>query len=274
VNSVATLVLTKGGATSRDPFVLAKIRNCEGLWFAGGDQWLYYNFWKSTPIQDEIHNLIRNKKITVGGTSAGEMIQAAFPFTAQYDTIGSTDALANPYDRRVTIGYDFLRQNFMQSTVIDSHFYERDRMGRSLVFLARIIEDRLSSWGRVIAIDEATALLIDGNGIGSIVVQTRANHVDSATDVNSLPDGSDEISESNKRHIEQATGNSVYLLDADQRPFRCIPNTPLEFDDVRVQRLRLGDTVNMATFDSNGKVYSISSIGGKLQTVGNGGSIY
>jgi len=50
VNSVSTLVLLDANA-SNDEFVYSTIMNCEGLWFAGGDQWKYYSFWKNTMVQ-------------------------------------------------------------------------------------------------------------------------------------------------------------------------------------------------------------------------------
>jgi len=41
---------------------------------------------------------------TVGGTSAGPAVLGEFYFGAQYDTVTSPQALADPYDRRVAVG--------------------------------------------------------------------------------------------------------------------------------------------------------------------------
>lgn len=39
---------------SYDSFVIDRIDQSEGLWFAGGNQWNYYSFWKDTPVHSAI----------------------------------------------------------------------------------------------------------------------------------------------------------------------------------------------------------------------------
>ena len=48
-NSAATLILRTREASS-DPFVLARIRQAEAIFLAGGDQWNYIRQWKDTPL--------------------------------------------------------------------------------------------------------------------------------------------------------------------------------------------------------------------------------
>lgn len=62
----------------------------KGLWFAGGDQWTYYDWWKNTPLQNAVQDKI-NQNITIGGTSAGMAILAAYPFTAEFGGINSSE---------------------------------------------------------------------------------------------------------------------------------------------------------------------------------------
>jgi cyanophycinase len=93
----------------------------------------------------------------------------------------TVEALADPYDRRITISDSFLSLPYMTPLVADMHFVSRDRLGRLLVFLARLHEDGrapqrggsspLASMGAVggIGVDEHTALLIDRSGVASIV---------------------------------------------------------------------------------------------------------
>jgi len=57
------------------------------------------------------------------------------------DGLTSKQALANPYFSRVTVRRDFLEIPLLRNTLTDSHFAKRDRMGRTLVFLARIVQD-------------------------------------------------------------------------------------------------------------------------------------
>src|SRR5499425_472188 len=56
-NSVATLIIPNRTAAS-DPFVISTIQNAEALWIAGGNQADYINFWKGTPLEDNLNALI------------------------------------------------------------------------------------------------------------------------------------------------------------------------------------------------------------------------
>jgi len=147
----------------------------------------------------------------VGGTSAGLAILGGLAFTAREDTITSEDALRNPYDARITIENGFLTVPYLGGIITDSHFTERNRMGRLQVFLARALADRMVSEARGIGIDEQTALTVEGNGIARVI------------------------------------GNgSAYFLRSATPPEVCKPNTPLVFRSVQTLRLRAG-----ARFDLN-----------------------
>ncbi len=56
-NSVAILIIPNRTAAS-DPFVISTIQNAEALWIAGGDQSNYINFWKGTPVEDQLDALL------------------------------------------------------------------------------------------------------------------------------------------------------------------------------------------------------------------------
>jgi cyanophycinase len=66
-NSVATLIIPNRTAAS-DPFVATTIQNAEALFIAGGDQSDYINFWKGTPVETALNNLIA-RNVPIGGTS-------------------------------------------------------------------------------------------------------------------------------------------------------------------------------------------------------------
>jgi len=53
----------------------------------------------------------------------------------------SREVLADPYIKRVTVVRDFLKVPGLDNILTDSHFAKRDRMGRSLGFLARIVQN-------------------------------------------------------------------------------------------------------------------------------------
>lgn len=179
VNSVETLMLD-----SRDksylPEVAKKIRNAEALFIAGGDQWNYVKYWKDSPVEDALNYLINEKKVPIGGTSAGLAILGEFYFDARNDTVTSLEALENPYNENVTIGKsDFINCKFLANTITDSHYTQRSRQGRHIVFLARMAKDFGLKNARGIGVDEQTAVCIDENGIGKVYGINDAYFLDS-----------------------------------------------------------------------------------------------
>ncbi|HSS50646.1 MAG TPA: Type 1 glutamine amidotransferase-like domain-containing protein, partial [Thermoanaerobaculia bacterium] len=139
VDSVETLVITKA-ADANTAAVETTIRNAEVVFFAGGDQCDYVTLFKGTKVETAVESVYA-KGGGVGGTSAGLAIQGDFTYDACTGSVTSSQALANPYHRYVTFTYDFFHWANLQSTITDDHFVTRDRMGRTLAFLARQIKD-------------------------------------------------------------------------------------------------------------------------------------
>lgn len=168
VNSVETIVIDsreKAGLAT----VAAKIRGAEALFIAGGDQSNYVNFWKNTATHEAINYLINTKKVMVGGTSAGLAILGSAYYSAQFESATSTETLADPYTKNVTLGdHDFLSTPFLVNTITDSHYTQRDRQGRHICFMARIMKDFGATTIKGIGIDEKTALCIDDKGMGKV----------------------------------------------------------------------------------------------------------
>ena len=97
-NSVATLIIPNRTAAS-DPFVVSTIQNAEALWIAGGDQSNYINFWKGTPVEDQLNALIA-RGVPIGGTSAGMNVLTEFVYSALAGQgVTSSQALADPFTR-------------------------------------------------------------------------------------------------------------------------------------------------------------------------------
>ncbi|MCS6916171.1 MAG: Type 1 glutamine amidotransferase-like domain-containing protein [Chitinophagales bacterium] len=167
VNSVETLVLPSVDAASH-PYVDQRIRQAEVLFIAGGDQAEYVTYWKNTPVEDAINFLIHEKKVTVGGTSAGCAIQGQAYFSALNGSVGSQQALNSPYSGLMTLGYDdFLQHPALQRVITDTHYDNPDRQGRHFAFLARLTTD-YSIRAMGIGVDEYTAVCIDENGIARV----------------------------------------------------------------------------------------------------------
>lgn len=168
VNSVET-ILINSKAKAELPIVAEKIRKAELLFIAGGDQWNYVNYWRNTPVEEAINYLINIKQVPVGGTSAGCAIMGEFYFSAQYNTIQSTEALESPYHISNTIGRgDFVHAPVLRSTITDSHYSQRKRQGRLISWLARLAKEEARQSVRGIGVDEKTAVAIDENGWATV----------------------------------------------------------------------------------------------------------
>ncbi|MCS6990240.1 MAG: Type 1 glutamine amidotransferase-like domain-containing protein [Chitinophagales bacterium] len=167
VNSVETLVIPSADAAAH-PYVEQRIRQAEVLFIAGGDQAEYVTYWKDSPVEAAINYLMQEKKVTVGGTSAGCAILGHAYFSALNGTVGSQQALNSPYSGLMTIGYnDFLLHPWMQHVITDTHYDNPDRRGRHIAFLARLTTDYgFRACG--IGIDEYTAVCIDESGIARV----------------------------------------------------------------------------------------------------------
>lgn len=167
VNSVTSIVI-QSAAHANSEEVVEILNNAEVVFIAGGNQWNYVDYWRDSALLEALQQLITEKQITVGGTSAGMAVLGEVVFTAENQTVWSSEALGDPYHWRVKLEKDFLDVPFMQHTVTDSHYNREesdgnDRKGRHVAFMARMIAD----WGmpaKGIAANEYTAIAIDETG--------------------------------------------------------------------------------------------------------------
>ncbi len=238
-NSVATLIIPNRTAAS-DPFVISTIQNAEALWIAGGDQSNYINYWKDAPVQTALQGLIA-RGVPIGGTSAGMNVLSQFIYSALASQgVTSSQALADPFTRYITLDHDFVSISTVAGLIGDPHFVTRDRMGRDLAFLCRIILNGWSAAPRGISIDEQTALLIDGSGNASVVGVS-----------------------------------TVYFLQAPGAPQVCQAKTPLTYQNIGVYRITAGGTFNLGNWNGKGGVsYTVSANAGVLSSTQSGGGIY
>lgn len=170
VNSVETIIVNSSDAANQEA-VATTVRNAEALFIAGGDQHDYETYWKGSLLEDAIHYLINEKQITIGGTSAGLAILGEYYYGAAKGSATSDALLSNPYHRDAEgLGTDFLAVPFLENTITDSHYSERDRYGRHMAFMARLITDWsvLPTNMHGIGVDEETAACVDENGLATV----------------------------------------------------------------------------------------------------------
>jgi cyanophycinase len=242
-DSVETIIF-KNRQASFDPFVLERIRNAEALWIAGGDQSNYVTYWKNTPVEDAI-NGVADKPAPVGGTSAGMAIMSEFVYSAMSNSsLTSSEGLANPFHRDLTLDRDFLALPKLHGFITDQHLQERDRMGRTVAFLARLVKDGWTSDGKAVAADRETALHV--------------NPVDGTSEV---------LSHGNHRTPY------VYFLRTPGPPEVCEPKTPLTYRNISVYRIGPGGTFDLGKWSGQGGTsYLLSAENGVL--ISSRGEIY
>jgi len=167
--SVETFVF-KNRRPSNDPKILASLARADGIFIAGGDQARYVRYWKGTPIAEALDAHVRAGK-PIGGTSAGLAILGEYLYGAMDDgSLRSPEALADPLGPANTIEADFLHIERLKGVVTDTHFKERERLGRLFAFLAKAETmtgtPRRSLIG--LGVDESAALAVEADGSGRI----------------------------------------------------------------------------------------------------------
>jgi cyanophycinase len=243
-NSVATLIIPNRHA-AENPRVTEIIEKAEAIFIAGGDQSRYVNFWKGTPVEEAINAHLGAGR-PIGGTSAGLAVLGQFVYGCLQDKphdadLASPEVLADPYIKRVTLVRDFLKVPGLENVLTDSHFAKRDRMGRSLGFLSRIVADGWSKAPREIAIDEKSALLVESDGSAKVV----------------------------------GPGRGVYFLQVAEAPQICKPDAPLTIRDVAVYHSPDRSTFNVKVWKGEGgEAYTISVESGKIHTSRPADAIY
>jgi cyanophycinase len=168
LNSVETIVITDR-QQAFDPAVVDKVRNAEALFIAGGDQWNYVSMWRDSPLSAAIDDLAT--RAPLGGTSAGLAVLGEYVYDAQRGSVTSEEALAHADEPQVTLTHNFFHLGDMRGIVTDTHFQQRDRMGRLCDFVARSAG---SGEGRGIGVNERTAVLVEPGGKARVVGESAA----------------------------------------------------------------------------------------------------
>lgn len=218
-DSVNTLMIDTRSKADSD-YVDWAIRSAEFVFVAGGDQSDYLNQWAGTKVQLALQHVF-DKGGVIGGTSAGMALMAS--------SIYDPDGLLGAISEEVVTDFCHDTLNFagglfsipaLNSTLTDTHFTERDRMGRALVSLSQH-----STSHRVIAADENASLFVTSNG-------------------SAVTDGSGSV------YVFRETSST------QRQTLSC--NTPVQYTDVQRIKLTNGQSINLNTFIHNGTVLNVS----------------
>lgn len=215
VDSVETLVITSA-RDANTAAVETTVRNAEVVFFAGGDQCDYVTNFKGTLVEAAVE-AVYAKGGGVGGTSAGAAIQGDFTYDACKGSVTSAQALANPYHRYATFTYDFFKWANLQNTITDSHLVARDRMGRTMAFLARQIQDGKAASALAIAVQERTSVVVDRDGLATVMGEGPA-----------------------------------YFVLADHAPEVCRSGVPLTYSNFKIWKVNAGGSFDLRNRPSTG----------------------
>jgi cyanophycinase len=214
INSITTIVFSSREAAS-DPAILDRIAQAEAIFIAGGDQARYYEFWAETPVADAVNKHVRDGK-PLGGTSAGYAVLGGYAYSARNDSVVSKEALADPFDDRVTIEKSPFEIPQLAGLFPDTHFTQRERLGRLVAFLARLRSQQPPVSLIGVGIDEGTALCVEGDGTAQVV---------------------------------SMSGGCVNLVKLPEVPQKVESGQPLEIDKVLVRKLEPDSTLHLADLD-------------------------
>jgi cyanophycinase len=227
VDSVETLVI-KSREDSNSEAVSATVRNAEIIFFAGGDQCNYVRYFKDTEVEKGVKRA-HARGGGVGGNSAGLAIQGSAVYDAcSGGSARSPQSLSNPYHADISFTYDFFDWPVLKNAITDTHFVERDRMGRLLAFIARQIRDGRykRAWG--VAVDRQTSVVVDRKGLARVMGKGPA-----------------------------------YLVLGDHQPEVCEPGRPLTYSNYKVWKVQSDGTFDLRNRPGNG-YYLVSVEKGKI----------
>jgi cyanophycinase len=209
VDSVETLVI-KDRADSDSVGVRETIRNAEVVFFAGGDQCNYIRYFKGTEVERAVER-VHARGGGIGGTSAGLAIMGEVVYDACPDvSANSAASLRDPYNREVSFTYDFFNWPALKGTLTDTHFVERNRMGRLLTFLARQTRDRKLRRILGVGVERETSLAVDRRGLARVLGKGPA-----------------------------------YFILADHAPEACAPGVPLTYRNYKIWKVSSGGSFNL-----------------------------
>lgn len=239
-NSVTSIVI-RSAAGANSAYVRDRIATAEVVFIAGGDQSTYVSLWAGSALQAAVNARVA-AGYPIGGTSAGLAVLGEHVYSSLNLSTVSRVALANPYDSSVTFARSLFAVPLLRNVITDSHFVVRDRLGRTVAYLARLQQDGTAASPRAIAVDEASALGVTSTGAGTVFGAT--------------------------------TSAGVYLFSIGTPSSRtCLPNTALTLSPVTTLHVPVGRAVNIATWTTADAVpYTIRASAGALTS--STGSIY
>jgi cyanophycinase len=187
-----------------DTALIDRMKQANGIFFAGGDQLKYTHIYGGTPFLTFLKERYIREKIIIAGTSAGAMALSTPMIYAGSNEVQELGGMI-----KVTTGLEFLKD-----VLIDTHFVHRGRVVR----MAQVIVTNPTCIG--IGIEEDTAIIVR-NGLDIEVVGTGTTIIIEGTEISEahMEDFTDEkpISIRDlKMHI--LSGGDMYKIPQNNPP--------------------------------------------------------
>ena len=262
LTSVETLIIPSIAAAN-DPFVNTVVGQADAVFIAGGDQSDYIKYWKGTALDRTLQSLMA-RNVPIGGTSAGLAVLGQFDYAALKGTVTTTQALGDPYNKYMTLDPSplsltggFLAPPVLANTIVDAHLDARDRMGRLITFVARLVAPSgttgcpggilnagtaSNTAARGIGVDVETALLVQGNGSQQPVTARRVTNPSTTT------------------------SSAVYFVRPLNPPTQCASGKPLTMTTVELRKLADDSVFNLTDWSGTTSPYYVDAISGALTT--------
>ena len=169
---------------AEDPAVIADLATADGIFVRGGDQSRYLALWEGTALHDAWLQAIDDGAV-VGGSSAGCAILGERVYDARRSSVAPYDVLDDARHPGITFTDGFL--NVLPGVLTDTHFTERGRLGRLVVFQQHWREEGVE--GLAIGVDPETALFVYDDGSAEVVGEGSVTLLDGRASTAVLPDG-------------------------------------------------------------------------------------
>jgi cyanophycinase-like exopeptidase len=174
-SSVQTVLIPPCASPAQVNSVAHLVDGADAVYFAGGDQANYVR-WKGSALIAAVKRVYARGGV-VGGGSAGLAIQGA----VVYDSVAAdkldletttADATKDPLEPRISFTTGLFAWPALADTITDTHLVARNRLGRTVAFLARIYHDRLLPGAGTIyglGIDGGSAVVVDPDGTATVL---------------------------------------------------------------------------------------------------------
>ena len=187
-------------------------------------------------------NAAIGRGVPMGGTSAGLAVLGEYAYSAQGDqpkdpNLDAKTAFADPWGPRITLTKGLVAIPALKGIITDTHFAKRNRMGRLLVFLARLKGSEKEIRG--IGVEQGAAVLLEPSGEAKVVGK-----------------------------------GSAYFVDAGKAAGTLAKGAAFAYGPFSVEKVEPGHSFNVKAWSGEATNYALSVKEGAIQSTQAGGAVY